>query len=96
MEAVLSDAAFWLKYSKVLPSKGLCVDNIRACDVPESMVCEYFGPKASKSGWKYNNPNKISAEAISILDLWQWVYNTYDMPNKEIALQVARGIIMQS
>jgi len=70
-EGILDDAALWEKYSKVLPSTGLFVDNIRAYDIPESMVCKYFGEKSSKSGWKYNNSKKISVEeAASILDLW--------------------------
>jgi hypothetical protein len=95
--AILSDQALWEKYSKNLPSSGLCVDNIRAYDVPESVVYEYFGLKASKSGWKYNYPKKISTEeAASIYALWQRVYDDKHMPNKEIFLQFACGIIIQS
>jgi hypothetical protein len=47
--AILGDQDLWEYYNKVLLSNGLYVDNIRACDVLDSVACDYFGPKASKS-----------------------------------------------
>jgi len=35
------------------PNDGVLVGNIKE-DVPESLVYQYFGPKSSKSRWKYN------------------------------------------
>jgi len=36
-----------------LPKGDIIVGDIRD-EVPEELVCRYFGPKSSKSGWKYN------------------------------------------
>jgi hypothetical protein len=46
-------AAQWSK-CEGLPNDGVIVSEIRDRDVPESLVSKYFGPKSSKSGWKYN------------------------------------------
>ena len=84
----------WLKFSKILPCEGLIVDDIKD-EVPESVVSKYFGPKSSKSGWKYHKYT-TPTEATAILELWRRVFDSDLMPNKEITLQFARGLIMQS
>lgn len=82
-----------VKFSDILPSSGLIVDEIRD-QVPESLVSQYFGPRASKSGWKYCK-RSTPEEAAAIYSLWTKVYDDTHMPNKEISLQFARGLIMQ-
>ena len=48
----MKEDPIFLKYSAILPSSGAIVDDIRD-DIPESLVDQYFGPKASESRWKY-------------------------------------------
>jgi hypothetical protein len=84
------------KYSSVLPpGPGVCINDIGPDQVPESEVIRHFGPKSSKSGWKYFC-QQTPEQADSIYDLWRRVYNERLMPNKEISLQFARGLILQS
>jgi hypothetical protein len=87
-------AAQWFKCEE-LPNDGVIVSEIRDKDVPESLVCKYFGPKSNKSGWKYNALTIVD-EQDAILSLYQRVYEVDDMPNKEISLQFARGLILMS
>ena len=87
-------AAQWTK-CKGLPNDGVVVSDIKDKDVPKSVVCKYFGPKSSKSGWKYNTLTTAD-EQDAILSLFQRVYEVEDMPNKEISLQFARGLILMS
>ncbi|KAG0556225.1 hypothetical protein KC19_11G036400 [Ceratodon purpureus] len=89
----LSEDPLFIKFSKILPCHGAIVDEIRE-EIPESVVSSYFGPKASKSGWKYARHSKPE-EAAAIFDLWTKVYDDGHMPNKEISLQFARGLILQ-
>lgn len=64
-------------------------------DVPESLICKYFGPRTSKSGWKYNAKTTLE-EQDAILSLYRRVYESREMPNKELTLQFARGLILMS
>lgn len=89
----LSQSPAFQKFSAILPSSGAIVDEIRD-EIPESVVSKYFGPKASKSGWKYAKYTSAE-EAASIYELWKRVYDDSHMPNKEISLQFARGLILQ-
>ena len=89
----LSHDPRFLKFSSILPSSGAIVDDIRD-EVPESVVVKFFGPKASKSGWKYARYT-TPEEASAIHALWTRVYDDNHMPNKEISLQFARGLILQ-
>jgi hypothetical protein len=77
-------AAQWLK-CEGLSNNGVIVSDIKDKDVPESFVCKYFGPKSSKSWWKYNALTTTD-EQDAILSLYQRVYEVEDMPNKEISL----------
>lgn len=89
----LSDEELFAKFSLVCPSSGAVVEDIRE-EVPESIVNKYFGPKSSKSGWKYQKLT-TPEEAAAIYDLWTRVYDDIHVPNKEITLQFARGLILQ-
>jgi hypothetical protein len=89
----LKQDPLFVKFSAVLPSAGAIVDEIRE-EIPESVVSRYFGPKASKSGWKYAKYT-TTEEASAIYDLWTRVYDDLHVPNKEISLQFARGLILQ-
>jgi hypothetical protein len=64
-------------------------------EVPESLIVRYFGKKSSKSGWKYNILPML-AEQEAILDLYCRVYDTNDIPNKEISVSFAKGLILMS
>lgn len=88
----LKEDPVFLKFAAVLPSSGAIVDDIR--EISESEVCKYFGPKASKSGWKYAK-HTTPEEASAIYNLWTRVYDDKCVPNKEITLQFARGLILQ-
>jgi hypothetical protein len=77
-----------------LPVGDVIVSEIRE-EVPESLIVSYFGKKSSKSGWKYNVlPTLVEQEAI--LDLYCRVYGTDDIPNKEITVSFAKGLILMS
>jgi hypothetical protein len=89
----LKQDPLFVKFSIVLPSASAIVDEIRE-EIPESVVSRYFGPKASKSGWKYAK-HTTAEEASAIYDLWTRVYDDLHVPNKEISLQFARGLILQ-
>lgn len=89
----LKQDPLFVKFSVVLPSVGAIVDEIRE-EIPESVVSRYFGPKASKSRWKYAKYT-TAEEASTIYDLWTRVYDELHVPNKEISLQFARGLILQ-
>ena len=90
---VLKQDPIFLKFSAILPSSGAIVDDIRE-EIPESTVSAYFGPKASKSGWKYAKHTSPEV-ASAIYDLWTRVYDDVSIPNKEITLQFARGVILE-
>lgn len=77
-----------------LPDCGFLVSDIKD-EVLESLVCKYFGLKSSKSGWKYNKWTTPEQQA-AILSLCQRVYEVEDIPNKEITLSFARGLILMS
>jgi hypothetical protein len=85
----------WLRFSAILSHKGFLVEDITDAQVPESLVCQYFGKKSSKSGWKFQK-HTSAEDATSIYQLWRRVFDSHFMPNKEITLQFARGLIMQS
>jgi hypothetical protein len=48
----------WLKFSAILSYKGLIIEEITNVQVPKSLVCQYFGKKSSKSGWKFQKYTK--------------------------------------
>jgi hypothetical protein len=58
-------------------------------------MCSYFGPKSSKSRWKYQLRTSLE-EQDAILGLYRRVYECQDIPNKEITVQFARGLILMS
>jgi hypothetical protein len=88
---VLRDAE-WFRVNRDLPAEGVNLEkDVKDTDVSLSEVCCYFGPKSSKSGWKYLE-HSTPAEAASILALYCKVYGTTDIPNKELTLQFARGL----
>jgi len=68
-----------------LSIEGTLVVDIRDDQVPESLVCKYFGLRATKSSWKYNLLT-TEAEQSAILSLYRRVYHSIDIPNKEISL----------
>lgn len=76
-----------------VPDGGVRVGDIKE-EVLDSVVCQYFGPKSSKSGWKYNVRTTLE-EQDAILSFYWKVYETKEMPNKELTLQFARGNIVQ-
>ena len=77
-----------------LPTGDVLISEI--CDeVTETMVCRYFGPKTSKSGWKYSSFNNVE-EQWAIFSLYWKVYDLEDPPNKEITLSFAKGLILMS
>lgn len=71
---------------------GVVMNNIRY-EVPETMICAYFGPKSNKSGWE-NQLKTFVKEQDAILRLYRRVKKSDDMPNKEITLQFVRGLIL--
>ena len=75
-----------------LPTGGILVSDIRD-EVTETKVCKYFGPKSSKSGWRYQH-HTTDAEQAAILSLYQRVYGAEEPPNKEITLSFAKGLIL--
>lgn len=77
-----------------VPEGGILVGDIKD-DVPESLICKYFGPRTSKSGWKYNAKTTLE-EQDAILSLYRRVYESREMPNKELTLQFARSLISMS
>ncbi|KAG0561773.1 hypothetical protein KC19_9G090800 [Ceratodon purpureus] len=77
-----------------LPTGDLLISDIRE-EVSETTVCSYFGPKSSKSGWKYT-AKCSDEEQAQILSLYRRVYETDEPPNKEITLSFARGLICMS
>ena len=77
-----------------VPEGGMIVGDIGQ-EVPESRICCYFGPKLSKSGWKYQLQTSPK-EQDAILSLYRRVYKCQDIPNKEIIVQFARGLILMS
>ena len=77
-----------------VPQGGVIVGDIGQ-EVPESRICSYFGPKSSKSGWKYQARTSLE-EQDAILSLYRRVYECQDIPNKEITVQFARGLILMS
>ena len=54
-----------------LPSGGVLVSEIRN-KVSEGAVCQHFGPRSTKSGWRYNAVTTL-AEQTSILSLYRLV-----------------------
>lgn len=74
-----------------LPTGEVIVSDIRE-EVPESLVCSYFGKKSSKSGWDYRGHTTL-AEQRAIKDLYFRVYDCPEPPNREITLAFARGLI---
>jgi hypothetical protein len=77
-----------------VPDGGIIVGDIKD-EVPESLICLYFGPKSSKSGWKYQCKT-TPEEQDAMLSLYRRVYESQDIPNKEITVQFARGLILMS
>lgn len=77
-----------------LPTGDILITDIRE-EVSEAMVCRYFGPKSSKSGWKYP-AHTTEEEQAQILSLYRRVYEADDPPNKEITLSFAKGLILMS
>ena len=77
-----------------VPEGGVRVGEIGQ-EVPESLICSYFGPRSSKSGWKYQQ-RCSPEEQDAILGLYRRVYECQDIPNKEISVQFARGLILMS
>lgn len=77
-----------------VPEGGVIVGDIGQ-EVPESRICSYFGPKSSKSGWKYQSRTSPE-EQDAILSLYRRVYECQDILNKEITVQFARGLILMS
>ncbi|KAG0568370.1 hypothetical protein M758_6G013100 [Ceratodon purpureus] len=92
MPALTSDPGAYK--CKGLPDSGILVSEIRD-EVPVSVVCKYFGSKSSKSGWKYKERTTPEQQA-AILSLYQRVYEVEDIPNKEITLGFAKGLILMS
>ncbi|KAG0591096.1 hypothetical protein KC19_1G149000 [Ceratodon purpureus] len=82
-------------YVDGVPEGGIKVGDIGQERVPESMICSFFGPKSSKSGWKYQQRTSPE-EQDAILSLYRRVYESQDIPNKEISVQFARGLILWS
>ena len=77
-----------------LPTGDILISEIRE-EVLEATVCRYFGPKSSKSGWKYSL-RTTEEEQRQILCLYRRVYEANEPPNKEITLSFARGLILMS
>ena len=77
-----------------LPTGDVIVSEIRE-EVPETMVCRYFGKKSSKSGWDYRE-HTTAAEQAAIKELYFRVYDCPEPPNREITLAFARGLISMS
>lgn len=66
-------ALLYETYGTVLPATHrVCVNDIGADKVPESMVYKYFESKNSKFGWKCYYP-QTEEEVAFILDLRQRV-----------------------
>ena len=77
-----------------VPEGGMIVGDIGQ-EVPKSHICSYFGPKSSKSRWKYQLRTSPE-EQDAILSLYRRIYECEDIPNKEITNQFARGLILMS
>lgn len=77
-------------------SKGVILGDLREKDISKSLVCKYFGKKSSKSTWKYISEHTTIEQQATILKLYQHLYETEDMPNKEITLQFERDLILMS
>lgn len=77
-----------------LPTGDVLINDIRE-EVTESTMCRYFGPKSSKSDWKYSS-NTTEDEEAAILSLYRRVYEADDPPNKEISLSFAKRLILMS
>lgn len=77
-----------------LPTGDVLISEIRE-EVSEATVCQYFGPKSSKSGWKYSSHTTVE-EQSAILSLYRKVYEADDPPNKEITFSFAKGLILMS
>ena len=87
----------WKRLDSSLSTEGALVEKLTDGDITESEISRYFGPCASKSGWKFADPAFITAEeAASILSLYRRVYAQKNIPNGEIILAFARGLVYQS
>lgn len=84
-------------FERKLSNEGAMVEKLIDADVTEAEISRYFGPRASKSGWKYADPQFVTAvEAASIVTLYCRVYGQKTIPNREISLAFARGLVYQS
>jgi hypothetical protein len=92
--AVLLDEE-WFRVNRQLPSSGAIVEKISDSEVTQSDICSYFGPKFSKSGWKYLE-HVTPSEAAFIQDLYYRVYGETNIPNKELTQGFAKGLVLQS
>jgi hypothetical protein len=73
MGSVTMKDAEWFRVHKGLKNEGVFVSDISAEEVLQGLICETFGLKFSKSGWKYkrytNSPTKNSNT-----DLYRRIY----------------------
>jgi hypothetical protein len=91
MEDVMD--AEWFRVHCQLPNEGIIVDKISDSEVTQADICSFFGPKSSKSGWKYLE-RVTPSEAASIHSLYCRVYGETSIPNKELTAGFAKGLVV--
>jgi hypothetical protein len=87
--------ARWFHEHKRLAYGIVDVTKLTEVDVTQKEISSFFGPKSGKNGWKYASYTTPEA-AQSILSLYRRIYLTARIPNNELTLQFARGLVLQS
>lgn len=87
--------ARWFHEHMQLPCGSVDVLSLTEVDVSVKEVCAFFGPRSRKNGWKFASYTTPQV-AQSILSLYRRVYRATKIPNGEITLQFARGLVLQS